>query len=136
MKNVYDKDYFEKYSGTGYTLESTYLILRPFAVSIVNLMRFAKPFKSPVRALDIGCAKGYLVKMLRLEGIEAYGVDISEYAIQNSPSEIRQYLHRVDVETESLPFPEKFFDMIISIATFEHLQQKICLSLYQKYIGF
>ena len=32
---------------------------------------------------DFGCAKGYLVYALRLLGYDAYGVDISEYAISS-----------------------------------------------------
>ena len=36
------------------------------------------------KILDIGCAKGYLVKALRWLGRDAYGFDISDYALEKS----------------------------------------------------
>ena len=35
----------------------------------------------PRKVLDAGCAKGFLVEALRDRGVEAYGIDLSEYAI-------------------------------------------------------
>ena len=35
----------------------------------------------PRTFLDVGCAYGYLVEALRDLGVDAYGVDVSEYAI-------------------------------------------------------
>jgi 2-polyprenyl-3-methyl-5-hydroxy-6-metoxy-1,4-benzoquinol methylase len=43
----------------------------------------------PKTALDAGCAWGFLVEAFRKRGVEAYGVDISEYAIQNVHPEIQ-----------------------------------------------
>jgi SAM-dependent methyltransferase len=39
------------------------------------------------KVLDVGCAKGFLVKDLlcTLPGLEVFGLDISEYAIKNAP---------------------------------------------------
>jgi len=71
--------------------------------------------------LDVGCAKGYLVKMLRDRKIEAWGVDVSEYAIENAPEDVRFYLNKINVEDEPLPFFDRFFRLVVSIATFEHL---------------
>ena len=45
----------------------------------------------PGRVLDAGCAKGFLVEALRDRGIEAFGVDISEYAISEVRPDIREY---------------------------------------------
>src|SRR6476661_8245522 len=35
----------------------------------------------PSSVLDAGCAMGFLVEALRARGVEAWGIDISEYAI-------------------------------------------------------
>jgi len=73
--------------------------------------------------LDVGCAKGYLVKLLReLKLVEAWGVDFSTYAVENCPNEIKSYLHRVNVENDALPFISDFFDLTVSFSTFEHLR--------------
>ena len=37
----------------------------------------------PKTVLDAGCAWGFLVEAFRNRGVEASGVDISEYAFQN-----------------------------------------------------
>ena len=43
--------------------------------------------KKGSRVLDVGCAKGFLVKDFLDLGIDAYGLDISEYALKNCEEE-------------------------------------------------
>ena len=45
----------------------------------------------PRRVLDVGCGKGFLVECLRDGGVEAYGFDISEYAIGEARPDIQPY---------------------------------------------
>src|SRR5919109_521312 len=45
----------------------------------------------PRRVLDVGCAKGFLVECLRDRGVEAYGFDVSEYALGEVRPDIRRY---------------------------------------------
>ena len=69
------------------------------------------------RVLDIGCAKGFLVKdlMKACPGLEAFGLDISEYALLHCEREVvgRLHLGRCD----RLPFPDASFDAVLSINT-------------------
>ena len=47
--------------------------------------------------LDIGCANGDVVKYLRDRGVEAYGIDGDEWAVDHfSDPSIREYLYRHD----------------------------------------
>ena len=66
------------------------------------------------RVLDVGCAKGFLVKDLIkvCPGIEAFGLDISEYAIMNCEPEVIGRLHLGTCER--LPFPDNSFDAVIA----------------------
>jgi len=73
------------------------------------------------RVLELGCATGGFVKVLRRLGIEAYGIDISSYTVSKADVDVRSFLYNIDVETEDIPFPEEYFDMIIAIETLEHL---------------
>jgi len=70
-----------------------------------------------MRVLDVGCGKGFLVKDLMLErpGLEAFGLDISIYAILNAPPELAGRLHLGS--GEKLPFPDKSFDYVVSLNT-------------------
>jgi SAM-dependent methyltransferase len=83
--------------------------------------------KAGDRVLDIGCAKGFLVKALLqvCPGLEAFGVDISDYAISQAPPEVRG---RVQVaNATSLPFPDNSFQASISINTIHNLDEAGCI---------
>jgi len=77
------------------------------------------------RVLDIGCAKGFLVKDLLALGIDAYGIDISEYALMNCEPEVIGRLHLGNAN--KLPFPDKSFAAVISINTIHNLPRQQCL---------
>ena len=70
-----------------------------------------------MKVLDVGCGKGFLVKDLMLEcpGLEAFGLDVSLYAIMNAPEETIGRLHLGTAE--KLTFPDKAFDCVLSLNT-------------------
>ena len=73
------------------------------------------------KILDIGCGKGFLLYdfLKVIPNAEVYGLDISEYAINNSKPEIR---NRLQVgNANKLPWPDNTFDIVISIATLHKL---------------
>lgn len=75
----------------------------------------------PKSVLDVGCAWGYLVEALRDRGVEAYGIDISEYAISKVREDIKPYCV---VGSISDKFPEELpdkYDLVITIEMLEHL---------------
>ena len=75
----------------------------------------------PQTVLDAGCAMGYLVAALRDRGVEAYGIDISEYAVSKVREDVRPFC-RVGSLTEEFPADlPKRYDLIISIEVLEHL---------------
>jgi ubiquinone/menaquinone biosynthesis C-methylase UbiE len=71
------------------------------------------------RLLDIGCAKGYLVKELVELGIDAYGIDVSEYAMFNCHPDVVGRLHLGSVER--LPFPDGSFRCVTAIDVVHNL---------------
>jgi len=73
------------------------------------------------KILDIGCGKGYLLYDFTkvLPDAEIYGIDISEYAIENSKEEIQDRL-QVGNATK-LPWPDDYFDLVYSLNTFHNL---------------
>lgn len=62
------------------------------------------------RILDIGTGCGYLVKILREKGCDAWGLEISDYAIQNSCDS--EHVRKGDVR--DIPFASDRFDLIFS----------------------
>jgi ubiquinone/menaquinone biosynthesis C-methylase UbiE len=83
--------------------------------------------KTGDRVLDVGCAKGFLVKDLLsvCPGLEVFGVDISTYALLNCEAEVIGRLHRGSAD--DLPFPDNSFDAVISINTVHNLDRQGCV---------
>lgn len=78
------------------------------------------------RVLDVGCAKGFFLHdlQLALPGIEVRGIDISEYAIENSIELVRSNVAVGDAR--DLKFGDDFFDFVISINTLHNLNREDC----------
>lgn len=119
MDNTYGSyfftEFYDEHGGADYTdKEKWFPFFDRIAVNIIE--RF-----NPKTVLDAGCAMGYLVEALRNRGVQAYGFDISEYAISHVANDIKPYcfVHSI---TEDLPDTlPKTFDMIITIEVLEHL---------------
>lgn len=77
----------------------------------------------PRTVLDAGCAMGYLVAALRDREVQAFGVDISNYAISMVRDDIKPYC-LVGSLTEALPetLPSKY-DLVVTIEVLEHLSE-------------
>jgi ubiquinone/menaquinone biosynthesis C-methylase UbiE len=75
------------------------------------------------RVLDVGCAKGFLVKDLMsvCPGLEVFGLDISEYALMHCEPEVVGRLHLGNAM--KLPFPDKSFQAVISLNTIHNLER-------------
>ncbi|QNJ30600.1 methyltransferase domain protein [Synechococcus sp. PROS-9-1] len=74
------------------------------------------------KILDIGCGKGFLLYdfLKVIPTAEIYGIDSSTYALANCKSEIKGRL-QLGSATE-LPWPDNYFDLVISINTLHCLQ--------------
>jgi 2-polyprenyl-3-methyl-5-hydroxy-6-metoxy-1,4-benzoquinol methylase len=77
MTNPYTKGYFEEAEGSHYHGYEDWPQFKDRA-------EWIKKEYNPKAVLDIGAAKGFLVKHLRDLGIKADGVDLSEYAASKS----------------------------------------------------
>ena len=73
------------------------------------------------RVLVLGCARGYMVQAFREQGVEAFGVDISEWAIANSPDAVKEYLYCGDVCDLSM-WKDKEFDLVVALDVLEHIR--------------
>lgn len=83
--------------------------------------------KPGMRILDVGCAKGFLIKDLMQvsPGLQAFGLEISHYALMHCEPETVGRLHLGTAE--SLPFPDASFDAVLSINTIHNLDRNGCI---------
>lgn len=113
----YGPEYYETYGRLGpcaYTRENQRWLefFEEIATQIVRSI-------NPKRVLDVGCGKGFLVESLRDRGVEAYGFDISEYAIGEVRADVRPYCWVAPV-TAGI---KERYDLITCIEVCEHLSQ-------------
>ena len=73
------------------------------------------------KCLDLGSCFGYQVKYLNQLGADAYGMDLSKYAVEHAYDTSK--ISWADLE-KPLPFDDNSFDFIYSISTLEHLSYK------------
>ena len=73
--------------------------------------------------LDVGCGKGFMLHDFArlIPGIKGKGVDISEYAIASAIDDMKPHVQVADARR--LPFPDKFFDLVVSITTVHNLER-------------
>jgi len=79
------------------------------------------------RALDVGCAKGFLVKDLLdvCPGLEVFGVDISRYALLNRHPDVAGRV--IQGSADYLPFAANSLDAVICINVVHNLDRDACL---------
>lgn len=71
------------------------------------------------RILDVGCSNGTAVKTLLDLGYDAYGIDISETAIELA--KINGCVNCTVGSATSIPFEDNYFDAIITSDVLEHI---------------
>ena len=80
--NYYNQTYYQTHCGEEYERGNGWEEV--FACYAQRIIREICPHS----VLDVGCAKGFLVEALRDQGLEAFGIDISEYAVQSKDTMI------------------------------------------------
>tara|TARA_Y100000768_G_C23942315_1_gene665718 strand:+ start:337 stop:990 length:654 start_codon:yes stop_codon:yes gene_type:complete len=119
-KEFFDGDRKYGYGGLSYNPKYWENVVKDF----VNYYKL----KADAKILDVGCAKGYMLYDFKRQypGLEIYGIDISEYAIDNCHPEVKNNL-QVGY-AENLKFEDNFFDLVISINTVHNLELEGCIS--------
>jgi len=107
----FDENYFQR--GCGRPYERSLEWLQSFARMAERIVRDIEPHT----VLDAGCAMGFLVEALRERGVEAFGLDISEYAIKHVRDDLVPYCRLGSV---SDPLPQRY-DLVVCIEVLEHL---------------
>jgi SAM-dependent methyltransferase len=124
----YGELYFDgprEYGYGGYRYDGRWIPVSRDVVAHFNL-------RPGMRVLDVGCAKGFLVKDLMgfCPGLEAFGLDISLYALTHCEPEVVGRLHLGTAER--LPFPDRSFDCVLSINTIHNFPRPRAIKAMQE----
>lgn len=111
MSELYDKKYFDCYTFNFNVVN--YSECDEIKEYFDNLAKNIVDKFNPKTVLDCGCAMGYLVSALRRLGVEAFGIDVSEYAISKVEPQIKENCFKASI-TDKLPqvLPDNF-DLVV-----------------------
>lgn len=115
----FGQSYFDgarRYGYGGYSYDGRW---QPVARDIID--HYALAAGTSATVLDVGCAKGFLVKDLVDLGVNAYGLDISDYALKCADPVVAGRL--VFGNADRLPYADKVFDLALSINTLHNLKR-------------
>ena len=119
----FEKDFFDGDRRHGY---GGYKYNPRFWQPVVSTIKKYWNLSSSSSILDVGCGKGFMLYDFYqlIPGIKLAGIDISEYAIENSVKEIKKVVSIADAK--KLPFADNSFDAVISINTIHNLERNEC----------
>lgn len=88
---------------------------------VADAMISAYGIKPGMRVLDVGSGKGFLLHdfIEACPGVEVAGIDISQYAIDHTMESVKPFVRLGDAA--KLPWPDRHFDLVISITTLHNL---------------
>lgn len=109
VAGLYTKDYFENHGGSNYGEYIDWPFFKERAEWIV------KTYK-PKSVLEIGAAKGFMLKHLKDLGVKVSGYDISEYASGESGGLVKSW----DVTKGVMDFTQ--YDLVVSFDFLEHIE--------------
>lgn len=117
--SYFSSDYFQdgKKCGTVYSNYKDSVRTSPIYKGIAETL--VKIFR-PKRALEIGCATGIIVRYLNDMGVDAHGIDVSEWAVKNA-----EHPNVILTGAEKLPYDDEQFDLVYSIHSLEHIPKAL-----------
>ena len=106
LQRLYDKDYFHNREDHSMWTRRAEFVNEKF---------------NPKTVLDVGCATGKFVYYLNKLGINAYGIDGSDYALSQVDQKLKEKFHKVNLNSDLFPFDDEFFDFVGSFYSLEHI---------------
>lgn len=120
MKNL--KGLYNNWHSTEYDDDNKSLIelkTRKSHDLILSYMDEAKSFQKGKKLLDIACGKGLFLKEAKKKGLDIFGLDISDVAIDQAEKELPKG-NFIAGDAENLPYGDDEFDYVSCIGSLEH----------------
>jgi len=109
----YDAEYYLTGPASGKSNYENYSWKPDLTLPMADWLKRILYIKENDTVLDFGTARGYLVKALRMRGVNAFGYDSSTWAIENCDEGVKGYV--------SSTLPDERFDHIICKDCAEHV---------------
>lgn len=117
--DFFDRDYYMRGIESRKSNYQQYRWLPEMTIPMVMTMIDLIDIKRDDKVLDIGCAFGFSVKAFRMLHRDAWGIDISEFAINNVDPAVKEHCFLPDKAPDW--FKKTEFDVCIAKDVFEHI---------------
>jgi ubiquinone/menaquinone biosynthesis C-methylase UbiE len=115
MKPLFDEKYFSSGWYSNY-LKNFKKLGEAKAKGLIEILNPKKSWKF----LDVGCGMGGFILALRKMGYKAFGTEISDFCLKNSPA--KKWIIKGDIL--NLPFKNESFEVVTCFDVFEYLKRK------------
>ncbi len=112
----YTEDYYLRGKEKGLSNYEDYRWLPDQTLPFARHLQWYLHLKMEDIIMEIGSARGFLIKALRMHGLNARGMDISEWAVQNCDPDVKPYLSTTFVSGPLI------YDWIIGKDLAEHIE--------------
>jgi cyclopropane fatty-acyl-phospholipid synthase-like methyltransferase len=113
MKTPFNEDYYMRGPDTGLSNYRDYRWMPDATISMATHLKRFLGISQGETLLDVGCARGFYVKALRMIGVNAFGYDVSEWAIANCDPDVAPFVRN--------HFNGEPYDYVFSKDCFEHV---------------
>ena len=113
--SVFDETYFMRGPSTGVSNYENYTWRPELTIPMAGVIKRYLRIRDGETVLDFGSSRGFLVRALREIGVNAYGYDISKWAIANCDPHVRPFV--------SNEVPAHTYSWCIAKDVFEHMSQ-------------
>jgi SAM-dependent methyltransferase len=97
------------------------------AFTVLEQQRILSATRGCRRVLDIGCGSGWMAERLERQGVEAYGVDTSQAAIELAARKVEPA--RLQCGTlAAAKFETDFFDAAVAVHVLEHVKDPVAFA--------
>lgn len=114
----YDADYFEHGRKSNWSNGYHWTLFRGVFEETATYL--AELFPNARTMLDIGCAKGFLIRTLRQRKVEAWGIDHSPWALSQADPIAKPFIRQDNID--SIKF-DQTVDLLIAMSIFESLTE-------------
>lgn len=120
---VQQVDYFYNQSYRfGTNFGRIHLVNTKRVINFAKLVSDYLPYKG--KLLDVGCAEGATLNVLKLNGFDVFGIEPSEPMVNFGKEEFQLTDHEIVTGYyNDFTFPDNFFDGIISYHVIEHIKE-------------
>lgn len=121
-KSIYGDDYYIRWGYDDTIIGPTQNIKKQLYSDVLDKIILYGPL---VKILDIGCAMGFSLDVLKERGLESYGVEISEFAGRIAQERFGSTVSIGDIK--DIKFEDDFFDAVTMVDILEHVESPILI---------